>query len=271
MSAVSQTTDSSRLSVLAVTQGQWGERIADNLRKTRPDSWTIHQWPAPRALPLVIDDPDDYLPAQLPQADLLLSLGETAGVVQLIPDLVKLSGAKSVIVPIDRNESVPPGLVKQLRGWLGELQVAVAFPKPFCSLTETTYNRPPIQVKYDDPIIRRFAQYFGQPKVCVTVDANRRIRQVALERDSACGCMQAVAQGLVGWPVDDAEFKAGMLHHHYPCLASMNQDADYRDTLMHVSGHILQEAIVAEIKEHVSPPQYLRPLGRVDDELATNV
>lgn len=271
MSAVSRITDSSRLSVLAVTQGQWGERIADNLRKTRPESWTIHQWPAPRALPLVIDDPDDYLPAQLPQADLVLSLGETAGVVQLIPDLVKLSGAKSVIVPIDRNESVPPGLVKQLRGWLDDLQVAVVFPKPFCSLTETTYNRPPIQVKYDDPIIRQFAQYFGQPKVSVAVDANRRIRQVSVERDSACGCIQAVAQGLVGWPVDDAEFKAGMLHHHYPCLASMNQDADYKDTLMHVSGHILQEAIVAEIKDQVSPPQYLRPMGRVDDELTTNV
>jgi len=33
----------------------------------------------PRALPLVIDDPEDYLPASFPHADLILALGETAG------------------------------------------------------------------------------------------------------------------------------------------------------------------------------------------------
>jgi len=30
-----------------------------------------------------------------------------------------------------------------------------------------------------------------------------------------------VARGLVGVSVDEAEFQAGMLHHHYPCLAEM--------------------------------------------------
>jgi hypothetical protein len=258
--------DSSPFGVLTVTQGQWGERIADNVGRFHPPSWTVHRWAAPRALPLVVDDPADFLPPTLPGVDLVLTLGETAAVAQLIPDIVKMTGAKAVIAPIDRNESLPPGLVAQLRRWLEDLGAAVAFPKPFCSLTESTYNQPPIVVAYDDPTIRRFARHFGTPRFRMTVDGDRRIGSPAVERDSACGCASFVAQGLVGRPVDEAEYEAGMLHHHYPCLASMNQDADYKDTLMHVSGHILRGAVKAQIKEHLEPTPYLRPMGRVETE-----
>jgi len=255
-----------RFAVLAVSQGQWGERIADHIRRSCPDSWMVRHWSAPRVLPAVIDDPADYLPAQLPQAELVLALGETPGVAQLVPDIVKMSGAHSVIAPIDRNETLPPGLVKQLRAWLADLGVAVVFPKPFCSLTETTYNRPPILETYDDPIIRRFARRFGWPQFRLTVDAQGRIDAATIARDSACGCGLAVARGLIGCPVDQAEYEAGMLHHHFPCLAGMSQDADYKDTLMHVSGHILREAVQAQIQNHLAPKPYFRPMGRVDSE-----
>ena len=256
--------DSSELQVLAVSQGQWGDRIADNIARLGPPSWTVHRWAAPRVLPVVVDDPEEFLPPVLPKVDLVLSLGETAGAAQLIPDIVKMTGAKAVIAPIDRNESLPAGLVAQLKRWLADLQVAVVFPKPFCSLTETTSNYPPIVETYDDPFIRRFARWFGRPQFRVTVDADRRIAGVQVERDSACGCAQAVAQGLIGCPVDDAEYKAGMLHHHFPCLASMNQDADYGDTLMHVSGHIVREAVKEQVQEHLKPTPYFRPMGRVE-------
>jgi hypothetical protein len=158
---------------------------------------------------------------------------------------------------------LPPGLVNQLRGWLAELGVAAVFPKPFCTLTETTYNQPPITVKYDDPLIREFARGFGRPRLNVQVSADRRVAAVEVERDSACGCARHVAEGLVGCPVDAAEQRAGMLHHHFPCLASMNQDADYHDTLMHVSGNVVREAVKAELKDHIEIA-YLRPTGRVD-------
>jgi hypothetical protein len=70
----------------------------------------------------------------------------------------------------------------------------------------------------------------------------------------------------VGQAVADAEQEAGMLHHHYPCLASMNQDTDYRDTLMHVSGNIVREAVRVEIGPHLDPVAYYRPHGRVDSD-----
>ncbi len=252
------------LDLLAVTQGQWGERIADNVGRLCPPSWTVRRWAAPRALPLVVDDPEDYLPASFPHADLILALGETAGVAQLIPDIARSCGAKSVIAPIDRNESLPAGLAQQLRRWLSDIGVAAVFPRPFCSLTETTYNRPPVLVQYDDPLVQQFAAHFGQPQFQIAA-ADGQIEAVNVLRDSACGCAQFVAEGLVGCPVGEAGELAGMLHHHYPCLASMNQDSDYRDTLMHISGFVLRDAVAEQIQDHLEPTPYFRPLSRVDD------
>jgi hypothetical protein len=255
-----------RIRVLIVTQGQWGERIGDNVGQYHPASWVIEHWSAPKRLPLVVDEPAEYLPPALPAADLILALGETAGVPQLIPDIIKLTDARSVIAPIDRNESLPPGLVKQLQGWLADQGVGAVFPRPFCSLTETSYNLPPIQVEYQDPLIREFARVFGRPRFLVSVGPDDHLTLVLVERDSACGCARFVAEGLAGQPVAEAEFRAGMLHHHFPCLASMNQDQDYSDTLMHVSGHIVREAIKAEIRDYLEPTPYLRPDGRVESD-----
>jgi hypothetical protein len=212
-----------------------------------------------------VDDPSDYLPASFEPANLVLSLGEVAGLAQLIPDIVRMTRAQAVIAPIDRNESVPPGLVRQLQAWLQELGATAVFPKPFCSLTEETINRTPLVEGYDHPLVRQFAAYFGKPAFEFEVDEGR-IREARVVRDAACGCARHVAEGLVGTPVDEAVEAAGMLHHHYPCLASMNQDPDYHDTLMHVSGDFVREAVKDQLRPHLAPIPYLRPVGRVDVE-----
>lgn len=251
------------LRILALTQALWGERIAETVRRFSPPHWSVINHALPRVIAVVVDDPDEYLPTRLPQVDLLLALGETPGAAMLIPDVVRLCGARAVIAPIDRNESLPTGLVRQIRGWLSDQGVSVVFPKPLCSLTETTINAGPILEPYDDPVISAFARVFGRPRLKLTVDVDRVIRGAEVQRDSACGCARHVADGLIGCPTAEAEQRAGLLHHHYPCLASMNQDADYRDTLMHVSGNILREAVKDEIHDHVDVAM-LRPNGRVD-------
>jgi len=259
----SESPSAARFRVLAVTQAQWGERIALNVRRAAPADWLVEIWPAPRRIPPVVDDPDEFLPASLPQADLLLALGDVPGLAQLVPDIVRRCGAKAVIAPIDRNESLPPGLAHQLKGWLDEMGVAAAFPKPFCTLTTTTYNRTPLVTTYDDPLIRRFAEHFGRPGFRVTVE-DGYIRQAQVTRDSPCGCAQRVAEGLTGLPVDESIEAAGMLHHHFPCLASMNQDADYHDTLMHVSGNIMRDSLKEEVQQHLTLV-YMRPDGHVEE------
>lgn len=249
--------------ILALTQALWGERIAETVRRFSPVDWSVASHALPRVLPTVVDDPDDFLPAQLPQVDLLLALGETPGAATLIPDVARLCGARAVIAPIDRNESLPTGLMRQVRGWLNDQGVAVVFPKPLCSLTETTVNGGSILEPYDDPFIRAFAGVFGKPRLKLTIDVDRVIRGADVARDSACGCARHVADGLIGCPAADAEQRAGLLHHHYPCLASMTQDSDYHDTLMHVSGNILRDAVKDEVRDYVDVAM-LRPGGRVD-------
>lgn len=249
--------------ILSVTQGKWGERIAENIAVNAPTDWVVHSWAAPRVLPPIVDDPEDFLPPSLPQVDLVLALGEVSGLVQLIPDIVKMTGAKAVVAPIDRNESVPPGLATQLTQWLKEIDVPVALPKPFCSLAEDSYNRKPLVETYDDPLIQRFAAHFGKPEFQVTVE-DEKIVAVEVQRDSACGCAKYVADNLIGVKVDEAVEKTGMLHHHFPCLASMNQDQDYNDTLMHVSGHFLQDAIKEGLGSNLST-LYIKPAGHIDE------
>lgn len=249
--------------ILCVTQGKWGERIAENIATNAPTDWVVHSWAAPRVIPPIVDDPEDFLPPTLPPVDLVIALGEVSGLAQLIPDIAQMTHAKAVIAPIDRNESLPPGLANQLSQWLGDMNIPIALPKPFCSLSEESYNRKPLVETYDDPLIRRFAAHFGKPEFQVTVE-DKQIVAVEVQRDSACGCARYVADNLVGTQVDDAVEETGMLHHHFPCLASMNQDKDYNDTLMHVSGHFLQDAIKDEISSHLSVV-YLKPHGHVDE------
>lgn len=253
--------------MLAVTQGLWGERIASNVSAHAPAGWKVSQWSAPRVIPPVVDDPADFLPATLDPADLVLALGEVPGLAQLVPEIARLTGARAVIAPIDRNESLPEGLANQLSGWLEAAGVRVVFPKPFCSLTERALGNKPREVAYEDPLVQRFAAAFGRPQFRVEVGGGKIIAMEAV-RDTPCGCGRHVAAGLVGCEVSQAADQAGMLHHHFPCLASMNQDIDYHDTLMHVSGNILKDSLKAALKPHLGPVPYLRPSGLVEEDSA---
>ena len=248
--------------VLAVSQGLWGERIADHVRGTAPD-WHVSTWSAPAVLPPLIDDPEDHLPDELPPADLLLALADNAGLGQLVPDIVERCGAQAVIAPIDRNCSMPPGLARQLEGWLEAMDVAVVFPKPFCSLTEDTYNRPPIQRQYDNQIIRRFAKRYGRPQFETEVQGDR-IGEVIVLRGTPCGAARHVADNMAGKSATEAVDASAMLLHHYPCLASMDIDTDYLDTLMHESGNIMRDSFGQSIRHQV-PKEYIRPAGHVAD------
>ncbi len=248
--------------VLTLYQGQWGERITRNIEQNAPSHWVVNHWKGPRILPPIIDDPEDFLPPSLPPADLLLALGEHPGLAQLVPDAARLSGARAVIAPIDRAEWLPTGLATQLQGWLQDMGIASAFPRPFCSLGEKSYNRTPLVVQYGDPIIAHFAAHFGRPAFKARVEGDR-VLKVQVVRDAACGCGRHVAEGLADCPLGEALEKAGMLHHHYPCLAGMVKDDDYRDTLMHVSGNLLKDALKEALQPHLKVV-YLRPQGRVD-------
>lgn len=251
--------------ILAIISGDYGQRHVDNIRQHGPATWQVELWRAPAFLPLIVDYPEDYLPETLPQADLILSFAELKGVAELLPEIAQMTGAQAVLAPVDSEAWLPRGLARQLRGWLADQGVVCATPKPLCSLTETDYGlRRRERISYDSPQIAEFARYFGQPALSISVDpASRTITAVQVERDAVCGCARFVAQGLIGLSADEAEEKAGLLHHHYPCLASMGIDPDFGDTLMHVSGNVLRDEVGRQVKPF-KRVQTIRPGTRSD-------
>ena len=246
--------------ILAVISGEYGQRHVNNIREHGPADWTIEVWKAPSVFPLMIDYPEDYIPDTLPSANLILAFGEHKAIAELLPDIAQMTGATAVLAPVDNEAWLPRGLARQLRGWLQDINVTCATPKPLCGLTETHYDTARRKkVEYDDPLIAEFARHFGRPELHLTIDPDtREITAAEVTRDAVCGCARHVAQGLVGVSADEAEFEAGMLHHHYPCLASMGKDIDYGDTLMNISGNILKDNVGDQVKSF-KKIHYLRP------------
>jgi hypothetical protein len=114
--------------------------------------------------------------------------------------------------------------------------------------------------------IWKCGHHFGRHSFNVHVDPDTRlIRKAEVRRDSACGCASYAAERLVGVSADDAEQEGGMLHHHYPCLASMGIDSDFSDTLMHVSGNIMRDEIGLRVKPFKSA-DYIAPGTRSETQ-----
>lgn len=224
--------------ILVAIQGHYGQRIADNIGKYGPADWKVYSHTFPQELPAIIDDADEFLPEELPEADLLISLGEHPGVGQMIPDMVKKSGAKAVIAPADNRVWLAPGLAKQIKRKLESMGVAMVYPVPFCTLAEKDSQ---------NQYIREFAKYFGRPEVEIEIDKDS-IKRVVVIRGTPCGCSPYVADGLAGVWERDAVEKSGLLHHQYPCLATMGMDQEFEDTLMHRGGLMTKLAVEKAIK-----------------------
>lgn len=238
------------MNILAVVSGEFGNRNVRNIRANAPPDWSIEVWQAPPALPQMIDYPEDHIPDTFPAADLILSFAEISGVAELLPEIARLSGARAVIVAVNNETWLPLGLGRQLRGWLEDIDVVCATPRPLCSLTEkdygvTRYDR----IKFNSPEIAEFARYFGKPDLKITIDEETStIKSAEVIRDAVCGNTRHVAEQIIGLPTDEVLDKASLLHKHFPCLTTMTKLDDFdHETLMHESGHQLTDNIKKQI------------------------
>jgi len=232
----------SALRMFVLHQGHYGERILNHIQRFAPTSWSIEAWRAPSALPEVVDAPLTFLPLDLPDVDLVLSVAQKASVAQLVPSVVDRTGAHSVIAPVDNADWLPNGLTRQLHSQLSERGVTAVFPKPFCSLTEDSYNVREYRLSFEDPWIAEFARHFGRPALQVVCQGGR-IADIEVKRDTSCGSARAVARELVGERLDNAVQRAGLLHHHSPCSASMRVDPNLREPLIQVAGDLMRSAV----------------------------
>ena len=231
--------------ILIVTTGRWGERIVNHLQATAPSDWQLVTWRGPVALPMVIDDPAEFLPPSLAPADLLLVLTESAGMTDLAPDIAGLCGAEAAIVPVDARAWAPPGLVRQTRARLNAMGVGSAFPMPFCALTPAQADRRERQ----HPLIRRFAERYGRAKLCCDV-ADGHVERCQIVREAPCGNTRYIVEKLSGAPVERASEQAGLLHHYFPCWGGMDGDPVRGEhTLLHIAATMAQKAVQRALEE----------------------
>lgn len=224
------------ITILVLIQGEYGERIAKNVQENGPAGFKVTTMTLPDDLSMVVEDPAEYLPESLPHADLVLALQENSSAAQLISEIVKSTDAKALIAPVDNSAWLPHGMRTQIERELSKLGIAVTFPRPFCTLEPV-----------GNPVIDKFVEYFGKPILRLEVEKDT-VTKTDVVRDSPCGCGRFVAKELPGTKVRDAVEKAGLVHHHYPCLCSMDMEDDLGDTLMHVSGLQMKKTVDKELE-----------------------
>ena len=221
------------MKILVLADDEYGRRIVSWIGKNSPDSWDIFTLSLNIDLPDIVDNPEEFLPQEIPDADLILFLIQDSKKIELLPPLAKRSGAKAAIVAVD-GLWLQPGLRRQIEG---ELEIPSAFPRTFCTLVEQ-----------GNPLIDEFARHFGLPEFEIEVE-NGIIKKATVTRDAPCGCASFVAENLPGTKAEDAPIKAGLLNNNYPCMASMEFDSTTGDTLLHFSAHNTANAIERALKK----------------------
>jgi hypothetical protein len=228
----------SKISICALVQGWYGHRMVSNIKKRIPKDWTIHIYEFQQDLPIFVDEPMELLPKDISEFDLVLSLGENPVIATLIPDLVKISGAKAALIPIDNSDWVPPGIKKQISEELEKMDVAFIFPKPFCSMESNSKNR----------MIDDFAKIVGKPELRMNLK-NGIIEEIDVIRGAPCGATHFVAQKLLDTDVLEAPVKASLFVQTYPCLASRMKDPELGKSLIHLAAYITKGSILKSLSE----------------------
>lgn len=219
------------MKIFILSSGEYGSKIVNGIANNgfAEKIVGIHEFPSKEELPEFIDDIKEYVPENIPEADLIIATGIHGDINMVIPEVVKKSGAKSVIAPIYHPNQIPIGLQNEIKKSLDE-KIAIVFPKPFCSLTQI-----------GDKFIDEFTTIFGKPKF--EIHTNNVIKSVKVLRGAPCGSSWYIAENITGTPVDDGEFEANNKLHNFPCSASMNIDNATGDTILHLASYKTKEAI----------------------------
>lgn len=226
------------MKLIVFTQGVYGERVLDNLRRRAPEEWTIEHEALPETLPPIIEEPEKHVSGlELGgEWDLVLFLGESPSAFSLLPAIVRRLSAGVIVAPVDDYSWLPLGLERQIRSELKGLGVKAIFPRTFCTLK-------PVGV----PPVDEFARIFGSPRLEIAVEG-RKISRVDVVRGAPCGSTWYVAERLPRTRVEEAAARAAILVQIYPCLASRRIERLLGDAPIHVAGHLAEKAVEDALK-----------------------
>lgn len=181
----------------------------------------------PAELPYVLESPEQYVPRDVPDHDVLLVVAIHE---QILLECVKCCrdwGVKGVVAGIEGPGWICGATRARAREICEADGVEIAFPKPFCNL------RPP-----EGSVLARFREEFhiGYPEVAFTLDGDV-ISTAEVKVSAPCGATYYVARWLEGRSVkEDLRHEViAKRMHSYPCTGSMAWDDALGDTILHVA------------------------------------
>jgi len=203
-------------------------------------------------IPNFVEEPLDYLPKSLPSVDVLLLVGIHQDLLSGIPEYARENNIKAVIIPIEDPKWVPPGLQKQTLENFEKNRIQAAFPKPFCALNRyfDDFNVEGFNITHNHDLIKEFIDYFkiGKPIVKFKISKDgKAIEDSEVIRTAPCGSTFYIVQQLKGKYFENGKVslneKISKAHHAYPCNASMEQDNILKDSILHVGGYLVRNAV----------------------------
>jgi hypothetical protein len=211
-------------------------------------------------IPDFIEEPEKFLPQNLPPVDFVLVVGIHQDLLSGLPDYLKdKDGVKAVIVPIENPKWAPAGLQVQVLKDFEKYGIQAAFPKPFCSLSRelNEYNKVGFHLTTKHNYIYDFIDYFkiGVPIVSFLLSKDEKsIEDSCILQSAPCGSSYYVCQQLKSKYFENGESgeislneRISKAHHAYPCNASMDQDSILKDSILHVGGYLIRNAIRKEL------------------------
>ena len=216
--------------------GLYAQRLADYF-KSRGGEVEAHE--LARNLPMIIDEPEDYLPENAGHCDIVVAVNVHQDLLVEMPDYMARNGGKALLAPIEDPGWARPGLVRQVGELCRAKGIECEFPKPFCALHP------------DTPVIAQFSEEYGvgKPELFFT-QHDGVIVTAECHRGSPCGLVAWATGKLAGTKLGEETLASvHSLHATYPCLATMNMDPALGDTIMHMSVGMLYEAVQEAVKK----------------------
>jgi len=210
-------------------------------------------------VPEFIEEPEECLPKNLPPVDFLMVVGIHQDLLSGLPYYLKDSGIKAVIIPIEDPKWVPAGLQVQVLEEFEKYDIQAVFPKPFCSLSKNLneYNKIGFHLTRKHDFIDNFIEYYkiGEPIVSFLLSKDgESIEDTCVIQSAPCGSTYYICQQLKSKYFKNGKSenlslneRISKAHHAYPCNASMDQDSILKDSILHVGGYLIRNAIRREL------------------------
>lgn len=191
----------------------------------------------PAVLPVMIDDPEAFFPAEIPEHDILICISVHE---ELIISFVKqLQACSGVVIPIEETEWISSFAKNRVRDLCAEKGMECAFPKPFCSFAPQT------------GALARFREQFriGRPEIEFSV-RDGVVEQARVVSSAPCGATYFVARSLETEKVnEELLYTADLLLSSYPCTAGHSPDPEFNDSITHQSVKIQRHGIELSLKK----------------------